>query len=45
MLDPKAPHAGRQHAAEYVIDRNAYAIEIEDLAARLEELERQRKSN
>lgn len=40
MVDPKTPPAGRQRAAEYVIDRAAKAIEAEDLLARVEALER-----
>ena len=40
MVDPSAPHACRLRAAEGVIDRTAKAIELEDLAFRLAEVER-----
>jgi transposase-like protein len=45
MVDPKAPHAARQRAAEYVIERTAKAIEAEDVVARVEALERLMKEN
>jgi len=41
MVDPKTPPAGRQRAAEYVINRTAKSIESEDILARVEALERQ----
>jgi hypothetical protein len=40
MTDPNVPAAVRLRAAEFVFDRAIRGIEIEDLDARLSELER-----
>jgi len=40
MVDPNAPAASRVRAAESVLDHAAKAIEIEDVEARVSELER-----
>src|SRR4051812_6446349 len=40
MLDPTAPHSTRVRAADSVLDHSAKAIEIEDIEARVSELER-----
>jgi hypothetical protein len=40
MVDPNAPAASRVRAAESVLDHAAKAIEIEDIEARVSELER-----
>jgi len=40
MVDPASPPGTKVRAAEYVLDHAAKTIEIEDLEARVEELER-----
>jgi transposase-like protein len=40
MVDPNAPAASRVRAADSVLDHAAKAIEIEDIEARVSELER-----
>jgi transposase-like protein len=40
MVDPTAPHSTRLRAADSVLDHSAKAIEIEDIEARVTELER-----
>jgi len=40
MVDPLAPHSTRVRAADSVLDHSAKAIEIEDIEARVSELER-----
>jgi hypothetical protein len=40
MVDPSAPHSTRVRAADSVLDHSAKAIEIEDIEARVAELER-----
>jgi hypothetical protein len=40
MVDPMAPHSTRVRAADSVLDHSAKAIEIEDIEARVAELER-----
>jgi transposase-like protein len=40
MVDPTAPHSTRVRAADSVLDHSAKAIEIEDIEARVAELER-----
>jgi hypothetical protein len=40
MVDPNAPAASRVRAADSVLDRAAKAMEIEDIEARVSELER-----
>src|SRR6266576_6016866 len=40
MVDPTAPHSTRVRAADSVLDHSAKAIEIEDIEARVSELER-----
>lgn len=40
MVDPAAPHSTRVRAADSVLDHSAKAIEIEDIEARVAELER-----
>ena len=40
MVDPTAPHSTRVRAADSVLDHSAKAIEIEDVEARVAELER-----
>ncbi|HWH56484.1 MAG TPA: hypothetical protein VN682_02575, partial [Terriglobales bacterium] len=40
MADRTAPHASRVRAADSVLDRGMKAIELEDLEARLQRLER-----
>src|SRR5262245_35444442 len=40
MVDPTAPHSTRVRAADRVLDDSAKAIEIEDIAVRVTELER-----
>jgi hypothetical protein len=40
MVDPTAPHSNRVRAADSVLDHSAKAIEIEDVEARVAELER-----
>lgn len=40
MVDPQAPASTRLRAADIVLDRAAKAIEIEDIEARVAELER-----
>ena len=40
MLDPSTPGSTRVRAADSVLDHSAKAIEIEDIEARLTELER-----
>ena len=40
MVDPDAPHSTRVRAADSVLDHSAKAIEIEDIEARVSELER-----
>ena len=40
MVDPTAPHSTRVHAADSVLDHSAKAIEIEDMEARVAEIER-----
>ena len=39
MVDPDAPHSTRVRAADSVLDHSAKAIEIEDIEARVSELE------
>jgi hypothetical protein len=45
MVDPTAPHSTRVRAADSVLDHSAKAIEIEDIEARVAELERIAGSN
>jgi hypothetical protein len=45
MLDPTAPHSTRVRAADSLLDHSAKAIEIEDIEARVAELERIAGSN
>ena len=45
MVDPTAPHSTRVRAADSVLDHSAKAIEIEDVEARVAELERIAASN
>src|SRR5206468_5645 len=40
MVDPTAPHSTRVRAADSVLSHSAKAIEIEDIEARVAELER-----
>jgi hypothetical protein len=40
MVDTSAPHSTRVRAADSVLDHSAKAIEIEDIEARVSELER-----
>jgi hypothetical protein len=40
MVDPNAPASTRVRAADSVLDHGAKAIEIEDIEARVAELER-----
>jgi hypothetical protein len=40
MTDPNAPAAGRLRAAECVFDRAIKGVELEDIEARVSELER-----
>ena len=40
MVDPNAPHSTRVRAADSVLDHSAKGIEIEDIDARVSELER-----
>ena len=40
MVVPTAPHSTRVRAADSVLDHSAKAIEIEDIEARVAELER-----
>ena len=40
MVDTNAPHSPRVRAADSVLDHSAKAIEIEDIEARVSELER-----
>jgi len=40
MVDPTAPHSTRVRAADSVLDHSAKAIELEDIEARVAELER-----
>jgi hypothetical protein len=40
MVDPKEPAAARVRAADCILSHGVRAIEIEDLAARLDQLER-----
>ena len=40
MVDANAPHSTRVRAADSVLDHSAKAIEIEDIEARVSELER-----
>jgi hypothetical protein len=40
MIDPNTPASVRVRAAEYVMNQATKAIEIEDIEARLSELER-----
>jgi transposase-like protein len=40
MVDTNAPHSTRVRAADSVLDHSAKAIEIEDIEARVSELER-----
>ena len=40
MVDPSAPASTRLRAADILLDRTAKAIEIEDIEARVSELER-----
>ena len=40
IRDPTAPHSTRVRAADSVLDHSAKAIEIEDVEARVAELER-----
>ena len=43
MVDPDAPHSTRVRAADSVLDHSAKAIEIEDIEARVADLERAAK--
>jgi hypothetical protein len=45
MVDPTAPHSTRVRAADSVLDHSAKAIEIEDVEARVAQLERIAASN
>ena len=45
MIDPKEPAAARVRAADCVLTHGVRAIEIEDLAARVEQLERAAETN
>jgi hypothetical protein len=45
MVDPTAPASTRVRAADSVLDHATKAIEIEDVEARVSELERMAKSN
>ena len=45
IVDPTAPHSTRVHAADSVLDYSAKAIEIEDVEARVAELEQIAASN
>jgi hypothetical protein len=45
MVDPTAPHSTRVRAADSVLDHSAKAIEIEDVEARVAELERAAESS
>ena len=45
MADPNQPAASRVRAAEVVLERTARAIEIEDVSARVAELERLSRAN
>ncbi len=40
MVDPVAPHSTRVRAADSVLDHSAKSIELEDIEARVAELER-----
>jgi hypothetical protein len=40
MVDPAAPHSTRVRAADSVLDHSAKSIELEDIDARVAELER-----
>src|SRR5262245_43713052 len=40
MVDPTAPHSTRVRAADSVLDHSAKAVELEDIEARVAELER-----
>ena len=40
MVDPAAPHSTRVRAADSVLDHSAKSIEIEDIEARVADLER-----
>jgi phage shock protein A len=41
MVDPAAPASTKVRAADSVLDHSAKAIELEDIEARVAELERQ----
>jgi hypothetical protein len=44
MIDPNAPASTRVRAADSVLDHSAKAIEVEDIEARVAELERTAKA-
>ena len=45
MTDPNVPAAVRLRAAEFVFDRSIKGIELEDIEARVSELERATEAN
>ena len=45
MVDPSTPPSAKVRAADSVLDRSAKAIEIEDIEARVTELERAMKAS